>query len=147
MALTIVSTSTMTWLKKTAVVLLLLIGLPVTLLTIADLLNPNASADDKSDATAALMILGLPPTILGGALILNLRLQHKNKLEQQSQDQEQLFIQLLQKNHGKLTTIQFAAEAQLSLEEAKDYLDEKARQLNGQFSVTDQGAIVYEFPL
>jgi hypothetical protein len=137
----------MVWLKKTAVVLLLMIGLPVTLLTALDVMSPNTTADEKSDATAALMILGLPPTALGGFLIFNLRQQHKSKLQEKSRELERLFLELLQTNKGQLTTVQFASETDLPLEDAKEYLDDKARQLNGQFSVTDQGAIVYEFPL
>jgi hypothetical protein len=54
----------MIWLKKTAVVLLLLIGLPVTVLTTLEILDPETPASAKSDFAAALVIIGLPPTAL-----------------------------------------------------------------------------------
>jgi hypothetical protein len=53
----------------------------------------------------------------------------------------------LQESDGKLTTVQLATRANISLEEAKAYLDEKALLLNGDFDATDTGAIVYKFPL
>ena len=137
----------MIWLQKTAIVLLLLIGLPVTFLATWEQLDPNNPASEKSEAAAALMILGLPPTALGGFLILNLHRRHRQKLKQADQERERLFLELLQISNGKLTTVQFATQANLSIEEAKAYLDEKAVQLNGHFDATDSGAIVYRFPL
>lgn len=124
-----------------------MMGLPVTLLATLELLDPNNPATEKNEASAALMILGLPPTVLGGALILNLRRQHQQTLKEAERQQEKLFLELLQEKGGKLTTVQFAARANISLDEAKAYLDEKALQLNGHFDTTDAGAIVYRFPM
>lgn len=137
----------MIWLQKTAIVLLLLIGLPVTLLATLELVDPNNPASEKDEAAAALVILGFPPSLLGGALMLNVRRQHQQKLKQAEHEQEKLFLELLQESGGKLTTVQFATRANLSLEDAKEYLDEKALQLNGYFDTTDAGAIVYRFPM
>ena len=93
------------------------------------------------------MIFGLPPTALGSWLIWNLRQQHERSLENLADQQEQRFLQLLQDHKGDLTVLQFATATQLSLEESKVYLDEKAQQLNASFDVLDNGAVVYRFPL
>jgi len=69
------------------------------------------------------------------------------KPKQAAREQEQIFLNLLQESNGKLTTVQLATRANISLEEAKAYLDEKALQLNGDFDTTDSGSIVYQFPL
>jgi len=137
----------MTWLKKTAVVLLLLIGLPVTVLTTLEILDSETPASAKSDFAAALVVIGLPPTALAGWLMAGLRHQHQQKLQQAAREQEQIFLTLLQESNGKLTTVQLATRAHISLEDAKAYLDEKALLLNGDFDTTDTGAIVYKFPL
>ena len=137
----------MTWLKKTAVVLLLLIGLPVTVLTTLEIVDPDTPASARGDFAAALVIIGLPPTALAAWLMAGLRHQHQQKLQQAARKQEQIFLTLLQESNGKLTTVQLATQANISLEEAKAYLDEKALLLNGDFDTTDTGAIVYKFPL
>lgn len=137
----------MIWLKKTAIVLLLLVGLPVTVVTTLEILDPDTPASAKGDFAATLVIIGLPPTALAGWLIANLRHQHQQKLKQAGREREQIFLNLLQESSGKLTTVQLATRANISLEEAKAYLDEKALLLNGDFDTTDTGAIVYNFPL
>lgn len=143
----LISAIPMIWFKKALLTLLLLIGVPVTLLTLVEIINPQTSPEDRSEAAAALMFLGLPPTALGGWLGLNLRQRHQKTLEQHQLEQEQLFLSLLQGNEGEVTVVQFASQTRLSLEEAKTYLDQKAVQLNGSFDVTETGAIVYRFPL
>jgi hypothetical protein len=134
-------------LKKIAAGFLLTIGLPVVILALADILNPSTSADDRGDAFAALMILGVPPTALGGWLVQNLRATSQDVEKQKELEREQLFLQLLQENHGALTVLQFAAQAKLPIAEAKVYLDQKAVQLNGSFDAADDGGIIYRFPV
>ncbi len=48
---------------------------------------------------------------------------------------------------GDLTIVQFATAAQVPVEQAKAFLDQKAQVLNASFDVKDTGAIVYRFPL
>jgi predicted transcriptional regulator len=137
----------MIWLKKTAIVLLLLVGLPVTVLTTLEILDPDTPPSAKGDFAAGLVFIGLSPTALASGLIVSLRHQHQQKLKQAAREQEQIFLALLQESNGKLTTVQLATRANISLEEAKAYLDEKALLLNGDFDTTDTGAIVYKFPI
>jgi hypothetical protein len=134
-------------LKKIAAGFLLTIGLPVVVLALFDIVNPNTPADDRGDALAALIILGLPPTALGGWLVQNLRSTSQKSEQQKQLELEQRFLELLQESGGSLTVVQFATKAQLPIAEAKTYLDQKAVQLNGTFEATDTGGIVYRFPV
>jgi hypothetical protein len=54
---------------------------------------------------------------------------------------------MLQSNEGNITAISFAIANELSLEEAKQYLDAKAVQLNADYKVTEDGGVSYKFYL
>lgn len=61
-------------------------------------------------------------------------------------EREQLFLRLLQQGEGAITVTKFALSAQISIEEAKLYLDEKATQLNANFEANDKEGLIYRFP-
>ena len=135
-------------LQKSLAGVCLLIGIPVILLTMMDLTNPNTSPQDRSEASAALFILGFPPTALGGWLVWNLRQSRQQAAQQLIKQREQRFLALLQQQQqGQLTVLQFAVAAAISIEEAKAFLDEKAKALDAHFEVSDTGAVVYRFPV
>mgnify|MGYP006275889711 CR=1 FL=1 len=54
---------------------------------------------------------------------------------------------MVQENNGKLTVLRFAMEAQLPGKEARQYLDEKAREFQASFDVTENGDVTYLFHL
>ncbi|WP_204103299.1 MULTISPECIES: hypothetical protein [Spirulina sp. CCY15215] len=134
-------------LKKIVAGICLTFGIGLSILMLADMINSENSSEDKGDAFAALMLLGLPTVVLGGGLVWNLQHQHRQMTQKLLLQQEQLFLALLQKQEGRITEIEFATEAKISLEEAKVYLDRKATALNGDFEETEKGAIIYQFPL
>ncbi len=134
-------------LKKTVVWLLLLWGIPVSIWATVDTLNPNLSAEDKEGALPALILLGLPPIAISGLLIHSLRQQHQASERKSDREIEQLFIAEIQANGGVVSPIIFATKTELSIEDAKTYLDEKAVQLNGLYEVTESGGITYRFPI
>jgi hypothetical protein len=125
----------------------LLFGLSITLLATTQLAGSDEDWEDRAEAGAALVIFGLAPTTLGTWLAWNLRQTQQRSSQALTLQQEQLFLQLLQSQAGDLTIIQFAAAAQISVEQAKAFLDQKAQVLNASFDVKDTGAIVYRFPL
>jgi len=137
----------MKWLQKIAAGICLVIGVPITLLVLVEFVNPSATDEDKGDALAALGILGVPPTALGAWFIYSLNRQHKKTLEQQERVRDQMFLGFLEAHQGTVNPLVFATQANLSLEDAKEYLDEKAVQLNGLYEATDDGGVVYRFPL
>ncbi|WP_035986505.1 hypothetical protein [Leptolyngbya sp. KIOST-1] len=135
--------------QKSLANLCLLFGLSTLLLAAVYAIGSGDEfePEDSAEAGVALVIFGLVPTALGGCLTWNRRHQSQQSTQTLALQQEQLFLQLLQNQAGDLTIIQFAAAAQIPIEQAKAFLDQKARVLNASFEVKDTGAIVYRFPL
>ncbi|MEA5450378.1 hypothetical protein VB780_17490 [Leptolyngbya sp. CCNP1308] len=127
----------------------LLFGLSIPLLAAVYAIGSgdDFELEDSAEAGVALVVFGLAPTALGGWLAWNLRHSNRQISQSLSLQQEQMFLQLLQNQAGDLTIIQFAAAAQVPIEQAKAFLDQKAQVLNASFDVKDTGAIVYRFPL
>ncbi|PSN19460.1 hypothetical protein C7271_07200 [filamentous cyanobacterium CCP5] len=136
----------MKWLRKLAAGLLLLWGLPLSLWAVLEAANPEVDSEQRQGAIAALCLFGLPAVAAGGWLVYGLHQQHRSAIERETQALEQLFLQLLQETQGEIHPIVFATKAQLPLDQAKVYLDQKARLLNGNFDATESGGIIYRFP-
>ena len=56
-----------------------------------------------------------------------------------------LFFRLVKEGEGRITLMRFAMEAQLSGEEAKQFLAQKVKEFDGNFDVSEQGDIAYRF--
>lgn len=126
----------------------LLFGLSITLLATTQLIGSDDDDwEDQAETGLALVMFGFAPTALGTWLAWNLRSNNQQLSQAVSIQQEQLFLQLLQSQAGDLTIVQFAAAAQMPVEQAKAFLDQKAQILDASFDVKDTGAIVYRFPL
>lgn len=97
------------------------------------------------------LIFGVPTLILGGWLSLGLyrrSQQEKKAINQQLNDQLQfIFYQMLQENQGRMTVTGFAIQSQLPAITARQYLDEKAKEFNANFQVSEEGAISYHFDI
>lgn len=128
--------------KKVIAGLLLAFGIPFSLLLVTEILNPQTKPKDKDDAMAALFILTLPAAAVGGWLAWGI---YKGGAKEESDRLKSAFFQLLMEGNGRITVIQFAKATQLSGEEAKRYLDEKAKEFNATFDVDDKGGISYYF--
>ena len=123
---------------------LLGIGLPITLLAVNSLANPNLPPSSKMEATAALVFFGLTPATVGGWLAYSLHQQR----QQESRDRlRSTFFRLLQESNGHLTQLWFAMETGLDGEAAKLYLQERAKEFDAAFNVSEQGTISYFFDL
>lgn len=125
----------------------LLFGLSITLLATTQLVGSDEDWEDRAETGAALVIFGLAPTALGTWLAWNLRYNQERSSQALTLQQEQVFVQLLQSHGGDLSIVQFAAAAQIPIEQAKAFLDQKAKVLNASFDVKESGAIIYRFPL
>ena len=132
--------------KKILAGTFLTIGLAILLLGTLDLINPKKTSADKEGALAAIVIFGLPSTAIGTWIIWSLRQQHQKEIKKLNLEREQLFLRLLQQGEGAITVTKFALSAQISIEEAKLYLDEKATQLNAHFEASDKEGLIYRFP-
>jgi hypothetical protein len=133
-------------LKKITSGIFLTIGIAIFILGTVDLINPKTSQKDKDGSLAAIVLFGFPSTTLAIFIIWDLHQQHQKKIKQLNLEREQLLLNLLQQYEGEITVTKFALNAQISIEEAKIYLDVKAKQLNADFLPSDEGGIIYKFP-
>jgi hypothetical protein len=128
------------------------------------LLQQNPSKQDRDSAWGCLLI-GIPPTALGGWLMgtqgwlfvgiplaalggwLIWDLPRQRKLSQQDRalELEAIFLKQLQENEGDITIISFALAAKLSIDDAKQYLEQKSIQLNATFEINETGGTSYHF--
>ncbi|MBD2125313.1 hypothetical protein NDI39_26695 [Microcoleus sp. ZQ-A2] len=104
--------------------------------------NHDISPEEQRSEAIACLLFGLPVTGAGGWMAWRLHQQGKNKRRDRLQS---IFYGLLKKGKGQLTVLQFAMEAKLTGTEARQFLDEQAREFNGNFEVNDQGEIFYFF--
>ncbi|BBC22547.1 hypothetical protein [Pseudanabaena sp. ABRG5-3] len=122
------------------------IGFIFLTVTVASISTKNPTEKDRSAALGGI-ILGVPAIASGAWIVWGLR-KKQEQLEKERYSQiETTFLELLQANNGNITAINFAIATKLSLEESKQYLDQKAIQLNANFNVSEDGGISYQFLL
>ncbi len=122
--------------------ILLGVGIPVSLLTTANLVA-SSNRRQQLGAITALVMVGLPATAAGGGLLLQ-AIQQRLQTEQRLREQ---FFHLLRKGNGELTVLKFAMETGLDGDMARAYLDERAKEFNATFHVTEEGKFSYYFDL
>lgn len=135
--------------KKFLAVCFLLFGIPLSAAMLWEIINPKSTYKDKQDAVAALTILTVPSTIVGGWLSWSLVQQNKKEkallLESEQKHLQLVFLELVESNSGTITVLQMAKNADISTQKAKEYLDDKAKELNASFEVNENGNILYRF--
>lgn len=131
-------------LKKVIAGLLLAFGVPLSILAATQILNPQTTRQDRDDVVTALIVITLPSTFLGGWLVWGL---HKQGQKEISDRVRSTFYRLVTEHNGQITILRFAMEAKLSGQEARQYLDQRAKEFNATFDVLDGGNIAYHFEL
>ncbi|MEH2465386.1 hypothetical protein [Nostoc sp.] len=138
-------------LKKFLALCFLLFGIPFSAGMIWEIMNPKTAPQDKDNAVAALIILTIPSTVLGSWLSWSLVQRNRKEqallIESSLHLIELVFLELIENNSGKITVLQLARNAQIPTQSAKEYLDEKAKELNADFEVNEDGNISYHFSL
>jgi large subunit ribosomal protein L7/L12 len=104
--------------------------------------NHDISPEEQRSEAIACLLFGLPLTGVGGWMAWRLHQQGKNKRRDRLQS---IFYELLKQSKGQITVLQLAMEAKLSGTEARQFLNEQAREFNANFEVNDQGEIFYFF--
>ena len=90
------------------------------------------------------MSMGLSVPMLAGGGFMLWGLHQKN--QKQVRDRlDRMFYRRLKINQGKITVLELAMEGNLSGEEARKYLDTKAKEFNAHFETNDKGHINYRF--
>ncbi|MFN6537891.1 MAG: hypothetical protein RM021_016170 [Nostoc sp. EkiNYC01] len=135
--------------KKFLAFCFLLFGVPLSAAMFWEVINPKTPPKDKENAVAALTILTVPSTLIGGWLSWSLVHQSKKEkgllLESEQKHLQAVFLQLVESNSGTITVLQMAKNAEISTHKAKEYLDDKAKELNASFEVGENGNILYRF--
>lgn len=120
-----------------------------------DFVNREALYQLDNTATQGLMY-GVPTAFLGGWLVLGTYKQKRRNakalmqeelenLHYQEQAKLSQFYQMLQENNGRITLLGFAMQSHLPAIEAKQFLDQKAKEFNADFQVNEEGSISYHF--
>ncbi|MEH1939914.1 MAG: hypothetical protein V7L01_06820 [Nostoc sp.] len=137
--------------KKVLAICFLLFGIPFSAVMILEILNPKTPAKEKENYVTALTILTIPSTIIGGCLSWSLVQQNRKQqtllVESEQQRLQLVFLELIEQNAGTITVLQLARNADISTHSAKQYLDEKAKELNAYFEVNEDGNVLYRFSL
>ncbi len=129
-----VTQSTESWLRRIGAAVgagsLLMVGLSAFLLL---------ARDDTSVGLTMLAFFGATGIAGLGVLIATLRPKGAKAAER-----EQLVLKLAEASGGRITIAQIASQTSLSVAEAKESLEELARQGVAEVLFDDDGAIVYE---
>jgi hypothetical protein len=112
--------------------------------TVSVVFTKNPTKEDKSAALGG-VIIGVPATAAGAWILWGLSKKSRNSESDRLKQLERVFLELLDLNNGRVTVLKFAIASNLSVEEAKSYLDRKAASLNGTFEVSEEGGINYLF--
>lgn len=150
----------MNWLKQATGYCIAGLGI---IFIIFGLTSPFSEVEEGGNTRLENTVIG---TILGGAFTLaGVTLIKSGKartsddrepsLPPQSQqnaisEQDRLrtvLYRLMEEKDGRFTLIQFAIAANVSADQAKAFLETQATAFNANFDVSDQGAIVYHFPI
>ncbi len=122
------------------------IGFIFLTVTVSSLATKNPTPKDRSAAMGGI-IIGVPAIAAGSWIVWKQKKRQDDLKEVRQRQLEFNFLTTLQANNGSITPISFAITNELSLEEAKQYLDKKAAQLNADFNVTEDGGVSYKFYL
>jgi large subunit ribosomal protein L7/L12 len=130
--------------KKLSAGFLLTLGSMCLIGAVTTPFDYQISPEEQRSEVIACLLFGLPLTGAGGWMAWQLDQQSKEEKRARLQS---IFYGLLKKGKGQLTVLQFAMEAKLSGTEARQFLDEQARDFNGNFEVNDQGEVFYTFSI
>ncbi len=107
-------------------------------------LDRNPNRQGKRETVTAGLLIGLP---VGAGALWILRDLERDRTLIHSQKLQSLFYKAIRANSGRLSAVQFAMLAQVSLDEAKAFLDTWSGAMNAQFDVDESGTVIYCFRL
>lgn len=130
--------------KKVTAGLLLTLGGIFLLAGLYTPFDPEIDQEEKISEVMACLLLGLPLTAAGGGIAWSVHQKAQKKARDRLQS---IFYGLLKKGNGQIAVLPFAMEAQLTGTQARQYLEEQAREFNADFQVNERGDIFYYFNL
>jgi ribosomal protein L7/L12 len=118
------------------------IGLFCGLIALLGVTQPNPTPEQQFGSIGVGLLGGVPSVALGTWLLV----QNRDRRTQQERDRIQgIFYKLLKESNGQINVLRFSMEAGITGTEAKAFLDERAREFNAAFNVTEEGKIFYYF--
>lgn len=129
--------------KKPGSVLITIGGLFLLMAAIV-MFTPNRTIEKKTRAALGWMTLGLPLVGIGSWRTWQVSKQEQREKHNRLQS---AFYQLLQESNGQITVLDFAMATEVPAQEAKEYLDEKAKEFDAYFLVTEANGICYQFEI
>lgn len=130
--------------KVSAGLLLSLSSIFLMNVTMEALSNNKATPEQKEMINKAFFAWGLSGVGFGSWLILSLKKQDRRQLTSHLQS---TFYRLVEEQRGQISLLRFAKEAEISGEEAKLFLDSKAKEFNATFDHSQNGGVYYHFHL
>jgi hypothetical protein len=125
----------------------LTVGFFFLVLAVAEIFAPDSDRDTSLNIFLGSLMLGIPAVGIGGYMVIELRHEYRIAIARAGKDLESLLLEALVENRGKIAVVQFAIAAELTYDEAKEFLDRKALQLNANFEVDEEGRLLYDFQL
>lgn len=97
---------------------------------------------DRRNIIVACLMLGTPALAGSGWLVWH---EHQRQQQQIEHRLQAIFFQLLRQGEGYIAVLPFAMQTDLNAAEAKAYLDQRAREFQADFQVSDTGQVFYYF--
>lgn len=121
------------------------VGLVCVLAIATELMNPSGTFESKLSVTIGGLILGLPALGFGGWLAWDWYQQRQKKIRSRSRRIHSIFNRLIQENNGIISVKSLSQYTHLSPFEAKQFLDQKAKELNGKLEKQEINDFIYRF--
>jgi predicted transcriptional regulator len=116
----------------------------ITLSLMLVLFNSNSTPGERDGAIGAMLIFSLPLTVVGGGMFWH----NRQRYQQAQRDRiREAFFNLLETHNGQITPLRLAMETKLDGATARAYLDDRAKEFNASFRVTEDGNVIYTFEL
>ena len=110
--------------------------------TLETALDKNLNRLNKRETIAIGLLLGIPCTFGSLRMLTTFRRNHKLA---QSQRLQVLFCKAIKANNGRINALQLAMLAEISVQDAKTFLDAWAGPLHASYQIDETGLMVYCF--
>ena len=137
----------MQFLKILTASLLVPVGMGCLLAIATEFINPHSTADSQLSIILGGLILGLPSLGVGGWVAWDWYQERRKKNKARSRRIRAIFLHLIQVEKGEITVKELAQYTHLSTLEAKVFLDQKVKELNGSCEKKSNGEIIYRFQI
>ncbi len=100
------------------------------------------NAEDKTGVLIALLIICLAGAFFSVRMVIKARLGKKKAVQEKK---ERRILRVIGEKGGRITPFEIASETSLTIEEAKDTLDNMCDNGFGQLQISDTGKMIYVF--